>query len=115
MRSRVTWDNLALAAPALNRHQKSGYDAARWVPILNRCWFAETIIAVRQKYHLTIDRREVETLDMILWNAALAAESGGRPPPRTTGHPATAASSRSDLQPRPEERPKTRQTEKPDR
>ena len=43
-------DNLVLASPSVNRHQKSGYDAAGWIPVINRCWFAETVIAVRKEY-----------------------------------------------------------------
>lgn len=59
-------DNLALATPRLNRHQKSGHDAAEWLPPLNRCWYALTIIAVRQEYRLTIDRREAAALERVL-------------------------------------------------
>ena len=32
--------NLTLASPAVNRSQKSGKDAAEWLPDLNHCWFA---------------------------------------------------------------------------
>ena len=32
--------NLTLASPPVNRHQKSGKDAAQWLPARNRCWFA---------------------------------------------------------------------------
>ena len=59
-------DNLALAAPRLNRHQKGGLDAAEWLPPLNRCWYAKTIIAVRQEYRLTIDVREAVALEAVL-------------------------------------------------
>ena len=59
-------DNLALAAPRLNRHQKGGLDAAEWLPPLNRCWYAQTIIAVRQEYRLTIDVREAVALEAVL-------------------------------------------------
>ena len=59
-------DNLTLATPALNRYEKVAKDAAAWLPELNRCWFAETVIAVRQEYGLTIDRREVAALDAVL-------------------------------------------------
>ena len=59
-------DNLALATPRLNRHQKSGHDAGEWLPPLNRCWYALTIIAVRQEYRLTIDRREAAALERVL-------------------------------------------------
>ena len=32
--------NLTLAAPTVNRHQRSGKDAGEWMPRMNRCWFA---------------------------------------------------------------------------
>ena len=59
-------DNLTLATPRLNRHEKVARDAAEWLPELNRCWFANTIIAVRREYGLTIDRREAAALDAVL-------------------------------------------------
>ena len=59
-------DNLTLATPALNRNQKGAKDAAEWLPQQNRCWFAARIVAVRQEYKLTIDRREAAALEAIL-------------------------------------------------
>ena len=59
-------DNLTLATPALNRYEKRGLDAAEWLPELNRCWYARTIISVRQEYRLTIDRREAAALEAVL-------------------------------------------------
>ena len=59
-------DNLALATPHLNRYQKRGFDAAEWLPPLNRCWYAETIVAVRHEYRLTIDPNEVKALEAVL-------------------------------------------------
>ena len=58
--------NLTLAAPRLNRYEKRAKDAAEWLPDHNRCWFAERVIAVRQKYRLTIDRAEAASLDAVL-------------------------------------------------
>ena len=49
--------NLTLASPHVNRYEKVDRDAAEWVPPQNRCWFAARVIAVRQRYSLTIDRR----------------------------------------------------------
>ena len=40
--------NLTLASPAVNRSQKSGKDAAEWLPDLNHCWFAGRVVEVRQ-------------------------------------------------------------------
>ena len=59
-------DNLTLATPRLNRHEKVAKDAAEWLPERNRCWFAATIVAVRREYGLTIDRREADALDAVL-------------------------------------------------
>ena len=59
-------DNLTLATPQLNRYEKGARDAAEWLPEHNRCWFAATIVAVRQEYKLTIDRREADALGRIL-------------------------------------------------
>ena len=58
--------NLTLASPRVNRHQKSGKDAAEWVPPRNRCWFAGRALEVRLAYGLTIDRREAAALERIL-------------------------------------------------
>ena len=55
--------NLTLAAPGVNRSQKGARDATDWLPDQNTCWFAGRVIAVRQKYRLTIDRREADTLE----------------------------------------------------
>ena len=65
--------NLTLAAPAVNRHQKSGKDAAEWVPSRNACWFAGRVVEVRRAYGLTIDRREAAALDRIFAGCASTA------------------------------------------
>lgn len=59
-------DNLTLATPQLNRHQKSGKDAGEWLPAQNRCWFARTIVHVKKKYDLSVDQREYDALQNIL-------------------------------------------------
>ena len=53
--------NLTLASGKLNS-QKRDKDAAKWIPELNRCWFAETVIAVKKKYGLTVDEKEKTAL-----------------------------------------------------
>ena len=58
--------NLTLASPSVNRHQKSGKDAAEWMPSRNRCWFAARVVEVRRAYGLTIDRREAQALERVL-------------------------------------------------
>ena len=52
--------------PALNRHEKSGKDAAEWQPPQNQCWFAQRVIDVRRAYGLTIDQAEADALDLML-------------------------------------------------
>ena len=32
--------NLTLASPRVNRREKRAKDAAEWLPVRNRCWFA---------------------------------------------------------------------------
>ena len=59
-------DNLTLASPSVNRHQKSDKDAAEWLPEMNQCWFADRVVKVRQEYNLTIDRAEANALDTVL-------------------------------------------------
>ena len=50
----------------MNLHQKSGRDAAEWVPARNRCWFAGRVVEVRRAYGLTVDRQEAQALESIL-------------------------------------------------
>ena len=63
-------DNLTLASPRVNRHEKKAKDAAQWLPERNRCWFAARVLAVRQKYRLTVDAREAKALDAVLAGCA---------------------------------------------
>ena len=62
--------NLTLASPQVNREQKRAYDAAEWLPQQNRCWFADRVVQVRQKYALTIDRAEADALERVLSGCA---------------------------------------------
>ena len=65
--------NLTLASPKVNRHQKSGKDAAEWIPDRNRCWFAGRVLEVKLAYGLTVDRREAAALERILRGCANTA------------------------------------------
>ena len=58
--------NLTLASPRVNRFEKSGKDAAEWLPARNWCWFAGRVVEVRATYGLTIDRHEAAALERIL-------------------------------------------------
>lgn len=51
-------DNLTLAAPLLNRHQKAGKDPAEWLPEKNQCWYVAKYIEIKKKYALTMDTAE---------------------------------------------------------
>ena len=57
---------LTLASPEVNRQQKSGKDAAEWLPDLNQCWFADRVEQVRQEHKLTIDETEAAALETVL-------------------------------------------------
>ena len=84
--------NLTLAAPAVNRHDKSAKDAAEWLPPLNQCWFAARVVEVRQAYQLTIDQDEADALDRVLAGCASTAMVVRDPTPAPTAAPvATAA------------------------
>ena len=81
--------NLTLAAPAVNRHQKSAHDAAEWLPALNQCWFAARVVEVRQAYQLTIDQAEADALDRVLAGCTSTAMVVIDPPtPAVTPRPA---------------------------
>ena len=58
--------NLTLAGPRVNRHQKVDKDAADWLPPMNKCWYVSRIVAVKQRYNLTVDLREAMVLSRIL-------------------------------------------------
>ena len=61
--------NLTLAAPQVNRcggGGKCAYDATQWLSPMNRCWFAARVVAVKRKYHLTVDRHEAAALERVL-------------------------------------------------
>ena len=80
--------NLTLASPSVNRHQKSGKDAAEWLPELNRCWFADRVVQVKQKYGLTVDPREATALDAVLTGCASFELVVVSAPPRAQPTPA---------------------------
>ena len=58
--------NLTLAAPGVNRHQKSGKDVAEWMPALNACWFVARTLEVRRRHGLTIDPAEAARAEEVL-------------------------------------------------
>ena len=55
-------DNLTLAEPHLNRHQKAGKDPADWLPEKNQCWYVAKYIEIKKKYGLTMDAAEAATV-----------------------------------------------------
>ena len=58
--------NLTVASPEVNRRDKSGKDAAEWIPERNRCWFAARVVEVKLAYGLTVDRAEAAALEEAL-------------------------------------------------
>ena len=58
--------NLTIADPAVNRHQKSDRDAAEWRPPRNTGWFAAKVVAVKQKYGLSVNLGERDALASML-------------------------------------------------
>ena len=58
--------NLTIADPAVNRNQKSDRDAAEWRPSRNTGWFAAKVVAVKQKYDLSVNPAERDALASML-------------------------------------------------
>lgn len=84
-------ENLTLASPEVNRHQKSGKDAAEWLPDRNRCWFAGRVLKAKRNYRLTVDRAEAAALERILSRCTSIAMD----PVVCTGTPSSDSGSRS--------------------
>ena len=87
--------NLTLAAPSLNRHQKSDKDVAEWLPHLNECWFVKRVIDVKRKYNLSMDSREAEAARGVLANCSsfemvVYARTESDPPATATPVPVVA-------------------------
>ena len=80
--------NLTLASPRVNRHEKSGRDAAEWLPARNRCWFAARVVEVRRAYGLTIDRREAAALQQVLFRMREHGDGAAGMPFRDRQRPA---------------------------
>ena len=59
-------DNLTIADPTVNRSQKADRDAGEWGPPRNRGWFAARVVAVKQKYVLSVDSAERDALQTML-------------------------------------------------
>ena len=92
--------NLTPAAPEANRYGAGGkcaYDSAEWLPPMNSCWFAARVVAVKQKYHLTVDRREVAALDRVLAGCEFTAMIVTAPGGTTAAPRDTAAASPDSL------------------
>ena len=54
--------NLTISDPTVNRHEKSDRDAAEWRPSRNTGWFAAKVVAVKQKYGLSVNPAERDAL-----------------------------------------------------
>ena len=62
-------DNLTIAAPTVNRSQKSDRDAGEWVPAPHGAWFAARVISVKLEYGLSVDPAERDALEALLADA----------------------------------------------
>ena len=69
--------NLTVAMPYENRTVKSDRDAADYLPQHNQCWFAARVIAVKQRWGLSVDEREAQFLKTAL--AGCTPEQIARP------------------------------------
>ena len=58
--------NLTIADPVVNRQQKSDSDAGGWSPSRNPGWFAAQVLAVKQKYSLSVNPAERDALASML-------------------------------------------------
>ena len=58
--------NLTIADPVVNRQQKSDSDAGGWRPSHNTGWFAAQVVAVKQKYSLSVNPAERDALASML-------------------------------------------------
>ena len=58
--------NLTIADPTVNRHEKSDRDAAEWRPSRNTGWFAAKVVAVKEKYALSVNPAERDALASML-------------------------------------------------
>ncbi len=84
--------NLTLAAPSLNRRQKSAKDVAEWLPQLNECWFVNRVVEVKRKYNLSMDPGEADAARRVLANCSsfemiIYARTESAPPPTATPAP----------------------------
>ena len=114
-------DNLTLASPGVNRHQKSGKDAGEWLPERNLCWFANQVVSVKRKYSLSVDSRERNALECVLSGCSSTVmdilDTGGAPRADASVQeaPVPAPSLMPDpvtpppVRPQPEARPKERE------
>ena len=85
--------NLTLAGPQVNRYEKVAKDAAEWMPAQNQCWYAASLLMVRQRYNLTIDQREATAMDRVLSgcsSTAMVVFPPTSPPAPASGRPAAA-------------------------
>ena len=69
--------NLTVAMPYENRTVKNDRDAADYLPEHNQCWFAARVIAVKQRWGLSVDEREAQFLKTAL--AGCTPEQIARP------------------------------------
>ena len=72
-------DNLTIADPTVNRSQKSDRDAGELGPPQNSGWFAARVVAVKQKYALSVNPAERDALQAMLNSDASRTVTCGEP------------------------------------
>lgn len=80
--------DLTLASAAVNT-EKGGMDAAEWLPVHNRCWYAGRVVAVKAAWNLTADQAEADSLAAILTGCDSTEMDFGPPPANPTDTTAT--------------------------
>ena len=58
--------NHTFASPHVNRVEKKGKDPGEWLPSKNACWFVGRVIAVKQKYKLSVDAAERDAMQSVI-------------------------------------------------
>ncbi len=89
-------DNLTIADPTVNRTQKSDRDAAEWGPPQNSGWFAARVVAVKQKYTLSVNPAERDALQAMLNSDASRTVTCGGGMAETTPDDDVSTATQSD-------------------
>ena len=67
--------------PVVLRLARRGRGAAHWLPTRNACWYAQTVLALRQRYDLTVSPAEVAALEPVLARCGAPVRAPSCAPP----------------------------------